>query len=64
LGWYLVDLTKVTTVAEVHKILAHGVPEEIDFGILVTFVGSKVTQFLKCVVHVLIPDIETIAMSS
>jgi hypothetical protein len=62
---YLIDLAKVTSVAEVHKILAHGVPEEeIDFSILATFVGSKVSQFLMCVVHDLIPDIEIIAMSS
>jgi hypothetical protein len=53
----------VTSVAEVHTILAHGGPEEIDFGILVTFVRSKVSQFLMCVAHDLIPDIETIAMS-
>jgi hypothetical protein len=39
----------------------HGVPEKMDFGILVTFVGSKVSQFLMCVVHDLIPDIQTIA---
>jgi hypothetical protein len=50
-------------VAEVHKILAHEVPEEIDLGILVTFVRSKVSQFLMCVAHDLIPDIETIAIS-
>jgi hypothetical protein len=50
--------------AKVHKILVHGVLEEIDFDILVIFVGSKVSQFLICVVHDLIPNIETIAMSS
>jgi hypothetical protein len=51
-------------VTGVHKILAHGVPEEIDFVIFVTFVGSKVSQFLMCVAQDLIPDIETITMSS
>jgi hypothetical protein len=53
----------VTSVVEVHKILVYVVSEEIDFGILLTFVGFKVSQFLMCVVHDLIPDIETIAMS-
>jgi hypothetical protein len=57
-------VAKVTSVAEVNKILAHGVPEEIYFSMLVTFVGSKMSQFLMRVAHDLIPDIETIAMSS
>jgi hypothetical protein len=64
LGWYLVDLVKVTSAAGVHKILADGVPEEIHFGVLVTFVRSKVSQFLMCVVDDLIHDIETIAISN
>jgi hypothetical protein len=54
----------VISEAEVHKILVHRVLKEIDLSILVTFVGSKVSQFLICVIHDLIPDMETIAMSS
>jgi hypothetical protein len=53
----------MASVAEVHKILTHCIPAEVDIGILVAFVGSKVSKFLMCEMHHLIPNIEAIAGS-